>query len=239
MEGNIMATEEKVRLAISAARKLQMLHNGDSLFLVVANADGIDYIDAEEEISDLAEWDIAGAIVLAGESLAWMEVFPDHNCPPLTEEKIAEEMEWDDDHDPTHYTPEYRAATTVALIADRKFDVAGPIYMGDRLILDSSIPGENSGLLLKVSGSLADYKRTIEIDTDKGKLLLHEDGPVLRFGDGFPCPGEPCTAESMAASIPLQDLRAIGALADKLPWRKLAREAMAIKARSLTTVSVR
>jgi hypothetical protein len=40
-----MATEESVRRAMSAARKLQVLHRGEATYLVLANSDGIDYID--------------------------------------------------------------------------------------------------------------------------------------------------------------------------------------------------
>jgi hypothetical protein len=56
-------------------------------------------------------------------------------------------------------------------------------------------------------------------------------GSVLKFGKGLPSPGQECTGESIAATIPRQELRAIATLADKLPYRKLAREALALQGR--------
>jgi hypothetical protein len=71
----------------------------------------------------------------------------------------------------------------------------------------------------------------IKIHTGKGELFLDDDGPMLSFGKGFPSSGQPCTAESMASLIPSRDLRALGAFARTLPFRKLAREALLIQGR--------
>jgi hypothetical protein len=230
-----MADETRVRRASTTARNLQTLHNGAHSYLVLANDEGIDYTDADAAMQrpdSLAEWDIAGVIVCSEDmSVVWMEVFPDHGFPTFSDEKIASEMDWDGDRDPAHYTPEYRAAKTVALIADSRFDGSGPIYLGDRVAFDSSVPHENDGLFLHETGSLDNDKRTITIHKDTGELLLHDDGEVLRFGEGFPLAGQLCTPESMAVAIPAHDLRALGALASKLPFRKMAREAMTIQER--------
>jgi hypothetical protein len=232
--GEQLATEERVRQATSAARKLQTLHKGEGSYLVLANSDGIDYMQTDatqQSLEYLTQWNIPGLIVTSGADVVWMELLPNHDCPPLTELEIATAMEWTHDHDPAHYTSEYRAATILAFCASRRFDANGPIRMGERLILDSSVPSETDRLCLEMADSLDNDKRTIKIKTDKGKLFLHDDGSVLKFGKGFPSPGQECTGESMAATIPRQDLRAIATLADKLPYRKLAREALALQGR--------
>jgi hypothetical protein len=161
-----MAPEERVRQAASAARKLQTLHKGEGSYLVLANSDGIDYMETDAtqlNLEYLAEWSIPGVIVTSGADVVWIGLLPDHDCPPLTEQEIATAMEWTHDHDPAHYTPEYRAATTLAFCASRRFDATGPIRMGERLILDSSVASETDGLFLEMAGSLDNDKRTIKI----------------------------------------------------------------------------
>src|ERR1700730_11845644 len=108
--GEQLATEERVRQATSAARKLQTLHKGEGSYLVLANSDGIDYMGTDatqQNLEYLAEWSIPGVIVTTGADVVWIELLPDHDCPPLTEQAIAAAMEWAPDHDPAHYPPEY------------------------------------------------------------------------------------------------------------------------------------
>jgi hypothetical protein len=66
-----------------------------------------------------------GVIVTSGADVVWIELLPDHDCPPLTEQEIATAMEWTHDHDPAHYTHEYRAATTLAALRRYRSDPYG------------------------------------------------------------------------------------------------------------------
>jgi hypothetical protein len=152
-----MPTEVRVRRATSAARRLQTLHKGEASYLVLANSDGIDYMETDatqQNIEYLAQWSIPGVIVTSGADVVWIELLPDHDYPPLTEQEIATAMEWTRDHDPAHYTPEYCAAKTLAFYASRCFDATGPIRMGERLIFDSSVPIETDRLFPEMAGSL-------------------------------------------------------------------------------------
>jgi hypothetical protein len=152
-----MATEDRVRQATSAARRLQTLHKGEGSYLVLANSDGIDYMETDatqQNLGYLAQWSIPGVIVTSGADVLWIELLPDHDYPPLTEQEIATAMEWTGDHDPAHYTPEYCATKILALCAARRFDATGPIRMGERLIFDSSVPIETDRLSLKIAGLL-------------------------------------------------------------------------------------
>jgi hypothetical protein len=152
-----MATEERVRQGIGAARRLQTLHKGEASYLVLANSDGIDYMETDatqENLEYLAQWSIPGVVVTSGADVVWIELLPDHDYPPLTEQEIVTAMEWTHDHDPAHYTPEYCAAKILAFCAASRFDATGPIRMGERLILDSLVPSETNGLSLKIAGLL-------------------------------------------------------------------------------------
>jgi hypothetical protein len=152
-----MATEDRARRATSAAHKLRTLHRGEASYLVLANSDGIDYMETDatqQSLEYLAQWGIPGVIVTTGADVMWIELLPDHDYPPLTEQEIATAMEWTRDHDPAHYTPEYCAAKTLAFCASRRFDATGPIRMGERLIFDPSVPSETDGLFLEMAGSL-------------------------------------------------------------------------------------
>jgi hypothetical protein len=56
-----VATEEKVRQAIGAARMLQTLHKAEASYLVLANIDGINYMETEatqQNLDYLAQWSI-------------------------------------------------------------------------------------------------------------------------------------------------------------------------------------
>jgi hypothetical protein len=152
-----MATEARVRQATRAARRLQTLHKGEASYLVLANSDGIDYMETDttqQNIEYLARWSILGVIATSGADVVWMELLRDHEYPPFTEQEIATAMEWTRDHDPAHYTPEYCAAKILAFCASRRFDANGPILMGERLIFDPSVPSETDGLLLEIAGVL-------------------------------------------------------------------------------------
>jgi hypothetical protein len=152
-----MATGERVRRAASAARRLRTLHQGEASYLVLANSDGIDYIETDstqQHLEDLAQWNIPGVIITSGAEVVWIELLPDNDYPPMTEKEIATAMKWTRDHDPAHYTAEYCAAKILAFCASRRFDATGPIRMGERLIFDSSVPIETDGLLLKIAGLL-------------------------------------------------------------------------------------
>jgi hypothetical protein len=93
-------------------------------------------------------------IVTSGADLMWIELLPDHDSPPLTEQEMATAMEWTRDHDPAHYTPEYCAAKILGFCTSRRFDPSGPILMGERLIFDPLVPSETDGLLLEMAGVL-------------------------------------------------------------------------------------
>jgi hypothetical protein len=171
-----MATEERIRQAIGAARRLQTLHTGEASYLVLANFDGIDYLETDatqQNLAYLAQWSIPGVIVTSGADVVWIEVLPDHDYPPLTEQEIATAMKWTRDNDPAHYTPEYCAAKILAFCASRRFDATGPIRMGERLIFNSSVPIETDGLFPRNGRFAGHDKRTITIETDKGKLFLY------------------------------------------------------------------
>lgn len=151
-----MATEESVRQAASVARKLQR-HKGEASYLVLANSDGIDYMGTDatqQNLEYLTQWSIPGVIVTSGAEVVWIELLPDNDYPPMTEQEIATAMKWNRDHDPAHYTPEYCAAKILGFCASRRFDATGPIRMGERLIFDSSAPIETDGLFLKIAGLL-------------------------------------------------------------------------------------
>jgi hypothetical protein len=90
-----VATEERVRQAIAAARRLQTLHKDEASYLVLANIDGIDYIETDatqQSLEYLAQWSIPGVIVTSGADVLRIEVLPDHDYPPLTEQEIATAM---------------------------------------------------------------------------------------------------------------------------------------------------
>jgi hypothetical protein len=225
-----MATEARVRQATSAARRLQTLHKGEAAYLVLANSDGIDYIEtdaARQNIEYLARWSILGVIVTSGADVVWMELLPDHDYPPLTEQEIATAMEWTRDHDPAHYAPEYCAAKVLAFCASRRFDATGPILMGERLIFDPSVPSETDGLLLEMAGALDTTSEPSNSRQTRGKLL-HDDGSALKFGKAFSTPDQGCTAERMVATKSHQNRRFMTTLTDKLLRRKLAREEFAL-----------
>jgi hypothetical protein len=162
-----MANEEKVRRAISTAQNLPALHNGDRSYLVLVNEDGIDYTDATLQKPDsLAEWDIAGVIVCSGTRVVWVEVFPDHGFPPMTEEEIATAMEWDGCQNRVRYTTDYRAAQRVALVPDRQLwrghhrSMGRVIIEGPRafdFMLATTLPGREQGAIItpSISGKAA------------------------------------------------------------------------------------
>jgi hypothetical protein len=208
-----MPTEERVRGATSAARRLQTLHKGEASYLVLANFDGIDYMETEatqHNLEYLAQWSIPGVIVTAGADVVWMEVLPDHDYPPLTEQEIATAMKWTRHHDPVHYTAEYCAAKILAFCASRHFDATGPIRMGERLIFDSSVLTETHGRFLEMAGSL-------DTTNERSKSRLTRKtffSTMMARCSSSGSADQECTAERMVPTKPRQDFRATATQVD-------------------------
>jgi hypothetical protein len=132
-----VATEERVRQAIGAARRLQTLHKGEASYLVLANIDGIDYMETEatqQNLEYLAQWSIPGVIVTSGADVVWIEVLPDHDYPILTEQEIATAIKWIRATIPPTTHPSIARPKYWLSAPPRRFDATGPIRMGERLI---------------------------------------------------------------------------------------------------------
>jgi hypothetical protein len=139
-----MTNKEKTARAQLAARKLQTLHGGDATELVLADFERVTLLSLKGKIGKL---NVVGIVVLKKDVVQWAEVYADHGLRLLSAEEVAEEIArrdqriHDTDFDPTHYAPEYRAASLVASIADAELGYRGPVHMGERVILDSSAEG--------------------------------------------------------------------------------------------------
>jgi hypothetical protein len=132
-------TTENTRRAQRVSDKLQTLHGGDATDLVLANANHMKVLSDMGKVGSLS---IVGILVLAKDTVVWAEVYGHHGLRQLTAEEIARDMRRDHDPDPAHYTPEYRAASTVATVAATVTGWrGGPVHMDGRIILDSSIEG--------------------------------------------------------------------------------------------------
>jgi hypothetical protein len=131
-------TNEKTKRAQLAARKLQILHGGDSTDLVLAD---FHHMKLLSDLGKIGSRRIMGILVQLKDNVIWAEVYDDHGLRSLTTIEIARDMRRDHDPDTAHYAPDYRAASTVAIVADTLIGYRGPVHMGERVVLDSSVPG--------------------------------------------------------------------------------------------------